>query len=125
VDVDALASGDAGAIAFNGYVDQYRFDPVEVAAGERVRIWVLDIGPSRATSFHVIGEQFDTVWFEGDYLLDHGGSSGTGGSQALGLQPAQGGFVELEFDEAGHYPFMTHAMVDAELGAHGVFDVGG
>lgn len=125
VDVDALASGDAGAIAFNGYVHQYQFDPVEVAVGERVRIWVLDIGPSRATSFHVIGEQFDTVWFEGDYLLDHGGSSGTGGSQALGLQPAQGGFVELEFDEDGHYPFMTHAMVDAELGAHGVFDVGG
>ena len=41
----------------------------------------------------------------------------------LGLAPAQGGFVELEMPEAGHYPFVTHAMVDAERGAHGVLRV--
>ena len=86
---------------------------------ERVRIWVLDAGPNRSTSLHVVGDQFDTVYAEGAYLL----RSGEGGSQALALAPAQGGFVELAFPEAGHYPFVTHAMVDAERGAHGLFDV--
>ena len=41
----------------------------------------------------------------------------------LGLAQAQGGFVELAFPEQGRYPFVTHAMVDAERGAHGVVHV--
>jgi len=84
---------------------------------------VLDAGPNLPSSFHVVGGQFDTVFSEGDYRLRDGGSTGTGGSQALGLQPAQGGFVELVFPEAGHYPFVTHAMADAERGASGIFRV--
>ncbi len=80
---------------------------------------MLDVGPNRATSFHVVGGQFDTVYSEGDYLL----RPGPGASQALGLQVAQGGFVELTFTEAGHYPFVSHVMVDAERGAHGVIAV--
>jgi nitrite reductase (NO-forming) len=38
--------------------------------------------------------------------------------------PGQGGFVELTFPEPGHYPFVSHLMVDAERGAHGSFEVG-
>jgi nitrite reductase (NO-forming) len=41
----------------------------------------------------------------------------------LPLVAAQGGFVELTFPEAGRYPFVSHAMVDAERGAHGFFEV--
>lgn len=48
-----------------------------------------------------------------------------GGSQALALAPAQGGFVELVFPEAGHYPFVTHYMSDGERGAHGLFEITG
>ena len=80
---------------------------------------MLDAGPSRATSFHVVGGQFDTVYAEGGYLL----RGGPGGAQSLGLQAAQGGFVELTFPEVGHYPFVSHVMVDAERGAHGIFEV--
>ena len=46
-----------------------------------------------------------------------------GGAQAPGLLPAQGGFVELAFPEAGDYPFVTHVMSDAEKGAKGLFHV--
>ena len=46
-----------------------------------------------------------------------------GGSQVLSLGAAQGGFVELALPEPGHYPFVTHAMADAEKGAHGVLKV--
>jgi nitrite reductase (NO-forming) len=41
----------------------------------------------------------------------------------LPLLPAQGGFVELSFPEPGRYPFVSHVMVDAERGAHGVVEV--
>lgn len=42
---------------------------------------------------------------------------------ALGLMPAQGGFVELVPPEAGHYPIISHVMIDAERGAHGILEV--
>jgi len=120
VDLAELAADRPDAVVFNGYANQYDTQPLRAKVGERVRIWVLDAGPDRATSFHVVGGQFDTVYKEGGYLLRPGSS---GASQALDLAPAQGGFVELTFPEAGHYPFVSHYMIDAERGAHGIFDV--
>lgn len=122
-DEQKLLDGDADLVVFNGVADQYRHEPLPATAGERVRVWVLDTGPSRASAFHVVGGQFDTVFREGDFTLRDGGSTGTGGAQVLALQPAEGGFVELTFPEAGHYPFVSHVMTDAERGARGVFEV--
>jgi len=122
-DVKRIATENPDLVVFNGYANQYVYRPLTVRAGERVRVWILDAGPNRPTAFHVVGGQFDTVFAEGDYLLRDGGSTGTGGSQALALQPAQGGFVELVFPEAGDYPFVTHVMSDAEKGATGTFHV--
>jgi nitrite reductase (NO-forming) len=119
-----VAAEAPDAVVFNGYANQYDHQPLRARVGERVRVWVLDAGPNRASSFHVVGGQFDTVWAEGDYLLD-ARNGGDGGAQALSLGPAQGGFVELAFPEEGTYPFVTHVMVDAERGAHGVFEVSG
>ncbi|AXH96531.1 multicopper oxidase domain-containing protein [Ornithinimicrobium avium] len=126
VDVDAILAERPSLVSFNGIANQYD-DPdrmFEAKVGERVRFWVLDNGPNRATSFHIVGGQFDTVYAEGAYTL--GGPDGPAqgaGAQALGLQPAQGGFVELTFPEAGHYPVVSHIMVDAERGAHGFVHV--
>ena len=103
-------------VTFNGYANQYDYDPLEVEVGQRIRIWVLSAGPNRGTAFHVVGGQFDTVYQEGDYLLQRA----AGGSQVLGLSVAQGGFVELSLPQPGNYPFVSHAMVDAERGAHGI-----
>lgn len=123
VDADKVLAEEPDAVVFNGYANQYDHDPLRVAAGDRVRIWVLDAGPNRATSFHVVGGQFSTTWAEGAYLLRDGGPTGVGGAQALALAPAQGGFVELELPEPGHYSFVSHLMVDAERGAHGIIEV--
>ncbi|HYQ73589.1 multicopper oxidase domain-containing protein [Cellulomonas sp.] len=122
-DEQKLLDGAADLVVFNGVADQYRHEPLPAAVGERVRVWVLDAGPSRASAFHVVGGQFDSVFREGDWTLRDGGSTGTGGAQVLALQPAEGGFVELTFPEAGHYPFVSHVMTDAERGARGVFEV--
>jgi len=122
-DESALVAGTPDLVVFNGVADQYRHEPLAATVGERVRVWVLDAGPARASAFHVVGGQFDTVFREGDWTLRDGGSTGTGGAQVLALQPAEGGFVELAFPQAGHYPFVSHVMTDAERGARGVFEV--
>ncbi|MGW6006944.1 multicopper oxidase domain-containing protein [Oerskovia enterophila] len=124
VDMDRLATGDPDVVAFNGYANQYDAEPLTARVGERVRVWVLAAGPNRGTAFHVVGGQFDTVFSEGAYRLRPGNAE-AGGSQVLGLAVAQGGFVELAFPEAGRYPFVSHAMIDAERGAHGFFSVTG
>jgi nitrite reductase (NO-forming) len=110
------------AVVFNGYADQYDHEPLTAKVGQRIRIWVLDAGPNRPADFHVVGGQFDTVFAEGAYLLRRDNPE-RGASQVLSLGPAQGGFVELSFRQPGHYPFVSHLMVDAERGAHGVIRV--
>ena len=121
VDADKARAAAPDGVTFNGVAYQYDSSPLTARVGERVRFWVLDAGPNGATSFHVVGAQFDAVWAEGEWRLRPGSS--TGGSQTLSLGVAQGGFVETRFAEAGHYPFVSHVLADAERGAHGIVQV--
>ena len=127
VNADEVNAASPDYVVFNGTANAYDQLPLTATAGERVRFWVLDAGPNRPSSFHIVGTQFDTVYSEGGYLLRRGrdGAGGTdGGSQVLALAPGQGGFVETVFPEPGHYPLVSHVMVDAERGAHGIVTVG-
>jgi nitrite reductase (NO-forming) len=119
VDYNKLIAARWDAVVFNGYVSQYADRPIPVQANQKIRVWVIDAGPSDISSFHVIGTIFDTVYKEGEYLLRPG--SGEGGSQTLDLAPAQGGFVEFSLHVRGEYPFITHKISDAMQGASGVF----
>lgn len=113
---DKLAALAPDVMAFNGRAFQYVAHPLPATSGDRVRVWVLDAGPNEPLAFHVVGEQFDTVWTEGV-------NTGTTGAQVLPLQSAQGGFVEFVAGEPGRYPFVNHAMSLGEKGAQGVFEV--
>lgn len=121
-DLAAMQAEDHDAVVFNGYVSQYLHRPIRVEPGERVRAWVLDAGPSENSSFHVVGTVFDTVFREGAYQLRPDGTRG--GSQALDLQPSQGGFVEFSFAEPGLYPIVTHKFANVGIGALGLFQAG-
>ncbi|MPV50376.1 multicopper oxidase domain-containing protein [Pseudactinotalea sp. HY160] len=129
VDATRAATEDVDAVMFNGFVNQYVDNPLQARVGERVRFWLLDVGPNRPLSFHIVGAQFDTVYKEGTYLLKDGRGPldppgyDAGGSQALDLLAAQGGFVETVFVEAGHYSMINHVMADAERGARGIVEV--
>ena len=123
-----VAAGIPDVVAFNGRAFQYDTHPLTARVGDRVRIWVLDVGPNASWSFHVVGTQFDTVWTEGAYTVRHGApddgrTSVTSGAQVLPLLAAQGGFVELVPPEAGNYAMVNHQMSLAEKGAHGVLTV--
>lgn len=122
VDADKIAAERPDVILWNGHANQYVHDPLRARRGERARIWVMSAGPSRSMSFHVVGGVFDTVFKEGAYLLRAEDATG-GGSQALHLGPAQGGFVELTFSESGTYTAVSHAFVDMERGARALIVV--
>ncbi|MCU0270556.1 MAG: multicopper oxidase domain-containing protein [Acidimicrobiales bacterium] len=121
-DLTKMQDEDFDAVVFNGYVNQYKDHPIRVEPGERVRVWVLDAGPSENSAFHIVGTVFDTVYKEGTYLLQP--DDRQGGAQVLDLQPAQGGFVEFSFDEAGLYPIVTHKFANVGKGALGLFQAG-
>lgn len=116
----AIRAGQPDGWMFNGMAAQYMHAPLTARPGERVRIWVVNAGPGDTIAFHIVGTQFDTVYKEGGYLLR---PADPGGSQALDLAPAQGGFVEMTFPEPGHYSIMDHDLRHAENGAHGVVEV--
>ncbi len=122
VDYNKLLAEQWDGVVFNGYVDQYTDRPIRVQPDQKIRVWVMDAGPSDISSFHAIGTIFDTVYKEGAYLLQPGAEQG--GGQALDLAPAQGGFVEFSLAVPGKYPFITHKFADAAQGAAGVFIAG-
>ena len=79
-------------IAFNGYANQYQDHPITVKKGERVRMYVLNAGPSIWSAFHVIGTVFDRTVIEGRPGAD---------SQTMNLAPSQGGWAEFTLDGGG------------------------
>ena len=109
-------------VMFNGAAFQYKDNPIEIPTGEEVRLFVLDVGPSIDSSFHIVGTIFDDVVKEGVHLQR--GNEGNWGSQAVDLAPAQGAVIELKAAEDGLYPMVTHAFNFPGRGAVGLLQAG-
>jgi nitrite reductase (NO-forming) len=126
-DITSLEKASASApapdyVVFNGVANQYKDHPLEVGTGERVRVFVLNAGPSVDSSFHVVGTIFDTVIKEGMALTRD--NQGGYGAQAVDLAPAQGAIIEFSTAEDGLYPIVTHAFNFVGRGALGLFKSG-
>lgn len=109
-------------VMFNGVAFQYKDHPIEVPTGDTVRFYVLDVGPSIDSSFHIVGTIFHDVIKEGIHL--QAGNDGNWGSQAVDLAPAQGAIIELTTAEDGLYPIVTHAFNFPGRGAVGLLQAG-
>ena len=109
-------------VVFNGVAGQYADNPIQVNTGKKVRVFVLNAGPSIDSSFHIVGTIFDTVIKEGMRLTPD--NVGHYGSQAVDLSPAQGAIVEFTMAEDGLYPMVTHAFNFVGRGALGLFKAG-
>ena len=118
----AAAAPAPDFVVFNGVANQYVDHPLEVGTGERVRVFMLNAGPSIDSSFHVVGTIFSSVTKEGVHLVP--GNDGSWGSQAVDLAPAQGAIVEFDMPEDGLYPMVTHAFNFVGRGALGLFQAG-
>jgi nitrite reductase (NO-forming) len=101
-------------VVFNGRADQYAAHPIEVAPNELLRLYVINAGPNRISSFHVVGGIFERVFQDGSQ-----GSPLTG-VQTVNVPVGGGSIFEVRLREPGDYPFVTHAFADATKGAVGV-----
>ena len=106
-------------VAFNGYANQYLKEPIRVKRGERVRFYVVSAGPSLGCSFHIVGEQFETV-----YLGAPPGSA-IHGVQTYNVSAGGGMTFEFVADVPGEFPFVNHAFGHGQKGAIGVLVVEG
>jgi nitrite reductase (NO-forming) len=106
-------------VVFNGKAFQYQKAPLQVQPNELVRLYILNVGPSHWSAFHVIGALMDTVYVDGDPAnVEHG-------MQTLSIPPSGGAIVDMYFrDPGGKNPFVTHDFADAMKGGIGVFEVG-
>jgi nitrite reductase (NO-forming) len=118
----AAAAPAPDFVVFNGIANQYKDHPIMVGTGERVRVFVLDAGPSIDSSFHIVGTIFSAVTKEGIHLVP--GNDGNWASQAVDLAPAQGAIIEFVTPEDGLYPMVTHAFNFVGRGALGLFQAG-
>ncbi|WP_407672341.1 multicopper oxidase domain-containing protein [Noviherbaspirillum pedocola] len=100
---------------YNGMVDQ----PLVAKPGERVRLFVLNVGPSNTSSFHVVGTIFDRVWLEGNP------DNQLRGAQTVLLGSSNSAIVEFVVPQAGIYTMVDHEFASASQGAVGLIDAGG
>jgi nitrite reductase (NO-forming) len=104
-------------VAFNGGPGQYQNEPIRVRRHERVRFYVVSAGPTHSCAFHVVGQQFDTV-----YLGAPPGNA-IHGVQTFDVAAGGGMVFELQADVAGEFPFVNHAFGHGQKGAIGVLVV--
>lgn len=100
-------------VVFNGRPDQYVKEPIRVQVGDRVRFWVVAAGPTHPCNFHVVGEQFDSVW------LGAPPDSPLRGVQTFSVPPGGGMVFDMIADIAGEFPFVNHGFGHGQKGAIG------
>ncbi len=116
-DMDKMKAARPDLLAFNGKAFQYRDNPLPAKVGERIRIYVVNAGPTLFSAFHVIGALFDRV------LIDGNPENVLHGVQTYTVPPGGASTFELVIPNAGKYPFVTHSFAYTELGAVGLLDV--
>jgi nitrite reductase (NO-forming) len=117
MDWDKVLNASPDYVVFNGVASRYATHPIPVGVAKPIRIFVVNAGPNRISSFHVVGAIFDRV-------IADGFGRPFEGMQTWNVPVGGGAIFELRLAEAGLYPFVTHAFADATKGAVGVFQAG-
>jgi nitrite reductase (NO-forming) len=103
-------------VTFNGKYKQYVQHPLEVKAGERIRLYILNAGANLTSSFHVVGTIFDKVWLDGNPHNE------LRGMQTIALGSSNSAIVEFVVPENGTYAFVDHSFASVEQGAIGLIE---
>ncbi|MEX0830217.1 MAG: copper-containing nitrite reductase [Nitrospirales bacterium] len=107
-------------VVFNGKAGALMGEELQAKAGETIRLFMGNIGPNSASSFHIIGEIFDKVYVEG----------AIGGTVNQNVQttliPSSGtAIVEFKVDVPGVYLLVDHSIFRVAKGAVGILSVSG
>jgi nitrite reductase (NO-forming) len=119
LDSDKLRAAQANYTVFNGTHNGMVKNPLPAKPGERVRLFVLNVGPSKTSSFHVVGTIFDRVWSEGNP------DNQFRGMQTVLLGSSNSAIVEFMIPEKGSYIMVDHHFANASQGAIGLIAADG
>jgi nitrite reductase (NO-forming) len=122
--IDGVSYGDPTAmqaaapkyVVWNGVADQYKTSPLVARPNEKFRIWVVNVGPTLTSAWHVIGTMFDSY-------ADGNPANVVYGDQTYNIPPGGAAMFELQVPEAGLYPFVTHAFAFTGRGAVGLIKI--
>src|SRR5690349_10073322 len=114
LDSDRLRAAQPTHTVFNGVHNGMVKNPLAAKPGERVRLHVLNVGPSKTSSFHVVGTIFDRVWLEGNP------DNQMRGMQTVLLGSSNSATVEFMIPEEGSYIMVDHHFANASQGAIGL-----
>ncbi|WP_458413762.1 multicopper oxidase domain-containing protein [Schinkia sp. CFF1] len=128
-DLDDMSNGVPSHVVFstkalkegqpntNGDTFTLKEHPLLAKVGDRVRLYVENVGPNEVSSFHVVGTVFDDVYLDGN-PANH-----LKGMQTVLLPASGGAVVEFTVTEEGSYSIVTHQFNDVQKGAAAVLKV--
>jgi nitrite reductase (NO-forming) len=119
-DMQRAIDENATYVLFNGAETALTGDrALQAQVGETVRLYVGNGGPNLVSSFHLIGEIFDKVWYEGGTRYQE--------NVQTTLIPAGGAMIaELHLEVPGGYLLVDHSIFRAfNKGALGILKVEG
>lgn len=110
----ALHEGDRNT---NGDTFSLKDEPLLAKVGDKIRIYVNNVGPNEVSSFHVVGTLFDTVYQDGhpENVLK--------GMQTVLLPASGGAIVEFTVVDEGSYAIVTHQFNHVTKGASAIIKV--
>jgi nitrite reductase (NO-forming) len=114
LDGERLRASQPTHTVFNGMHNGMLNKPLAAKVHDRVRLYVLNVGPSKTSSFHVVGTIFDRVWFEGNP------DNQFRGVQTVLLGSSNSAIVEFAIPEDGSYIMVDHHFANASQGAIGL-----
>ena len=114
LDSERLRAAQPTHTVFNGSHNGMVKNPLPAKPGERVRLFVLNVGPSKTSSFHVVGTIFDRVWLDGNP------DNQLRGMQTVLLGSSNSATVEFMIPENGAYIMVDHHFANASQGAIGL-----
>jgi nitrite reductase (NO-forming) len=119
-DMQKAIDENATYVLFNGAETALTGDnALKASVGESVRLYVGNGGPNLVSSFHVIGEIFDKVWYEGGTRFQE--------NVQTTLVPAGGAMIaDFHLEVPGSYVLVDHSIFRAfNKGALGILKVDG
>lgn len=119
-DSQGMIDGDATYVTFNGVVEEA--PRMKAKVGDKIRMYVGNGGVNLISSFHVIGEIFDTVYPEAAIGEN---SAVLENVQTTAVLPGGAAIVEFTVDVPGNYILVDHALARMNKGAWAILEVEG
>jgi nitrite reductase (NO-forming) len=116
-DYNDMLNGVPSYVVFNGDTFSLTEKPFLAKVGDKVRLYVNNVGPNEVSSFHVVGTIMDTVYVDGNP------NNVLQGLQTVMLPASGGAVVEFTVTEEGDYPIVTHQFNHASKGAVAILRV--